>query len=342
MCLHLSDALFAVARAHFPGTSVHSHTYLFQQPSTMSDNQNSRTYAIVVTILLLLAAGLGFFFWQKSKNYLAETEKLEKERVALEAEKSQITTSLDSMTNAYSALRTENESLQGRVATSAQQVDQKEAVIRQIKATSAKDLVALRAQVDELKKTKIELETIITGLRLENDQLKAQVEQLSNDNEQLKGANTDLTGQVQDLAKQLEAQIKKTQSATFKATSFSVQCERRGDKLTNRAKKAREIFVSFDLADVPEAYQGQQKLYMAMTDGKGTPVASKNMVQTTINAPAGPVQITAQETKEVNLTAVQRISFTHKFDEKLKQGNYVVGIYCDKGLLGSATFRLGK
>ena len=49
----------------------------------MSENQNSRTYAIVVTILLLLAAGLGFFFWQKSKNYLAETEKLEKERVTL-------------------------------------------------------------------------------------------------------------------------------------------------------------------------------------------------------------------------------------------------------------------
>lgn len=308
----------------------------------MSDTQNSRTYAIVVTVLLLLAAGLGFFFWQKSKNYLAENEKMEKERVTLEAEKTQITTSLDSMTNAYSALRTENESLQGRVATSAQQVQQKEAVIRQIKATSVKDLESLRAQVEELKKTKIELETIITGLRLENEQLRAQVEQLTSDNAQLKGANTDLTGQVQDLAKQLEAQIKKTQSATFKATSFSVQCERRGDKLTTRAKKAREIFVSFDLADVPQAYQGEQKLYMAMTNDQGVPVMSKNQVKTTIHAPAGPVDITAQETKDVNLTAVQRVTFGHKFDERLKTGNYVVGIYCEKGLLGSATFKLGK
>lgn len=308
----------------------------------MSDNQNSRTYAIVVTVLLLLAAALGFFFWQKSKNYLAENEKMEQERVALEAEKTQITTSLDSMTNAYSALRTENESLQGRVAVSAQQVQQKEAVIRQIKAASVKDLENLRAQVEELKKTKIELETIITGLRLENDQLRAQVDQLSSDNAQLKGANTELTGQVQDLAKQLEAQIKKTQSATFKATSFSVQCERRGDKLTNRARKAREIFVSFDLADVPQSYQGQQKLYMAMTDDKAIPVMSKNAVKATINAPAGPVEITAQETKDVNLTGVQRVTFGHKFDERLKPGNYVVGIYCDKGLLGSATFKLGK
>jgi len=308
----------------------------------MSDHQNSRAYAIVVTILLLLAAGLGFFFWQKSKSYLEENEKMEKERVALEAEKAQITTSLDSIANAYDALRTENESLQGRVAASAQQVDQKESTIRQIKASTSKDLNSLRAQVEALKKAKIELETILTGLRLENDQLKAQVTQLTDDNAQLKGANTSLNGQVQDLAKQLEAQIKKTQSATFKATSFSVQCERRGDKLTSRAKRAREIFVSFDLANVPEAYQGQQKLYLAMTDEKAIPIASKNPVKASISAPGGVVDITAQETKEVNLTSVQRLSFTHKFDERLKPGNYVVAIYCEKGLLGSATFRLGK
>jgi len=308
----------------------------------MSDTQNSRTYAIVVTILLLLAAALGFFFWKQSKNYLAESERLNKERITLESEKNQISATLDSMTNAYAALRTENESLQGRVATSAQQVNQKEAVIRQIKATSAKDLDVLRRQVEDLKRTKIELETIITGLKAENTLLREQIATLSSDNGQLKDANTELTGQVQDLAKMLEAQIKKTQSAVFKATSFSVQCERRGDKMTNRAKKAREIFVSFDLADVPEAFRGQQKLYMAMTDGKGVPIASKNFVQTTIQAPAGPVNISAQETKEVNLTAMQRISFTHKFDERLKQGNYVVAIYCDKGLLGSATFRLSK
>ncbi len=308
----------------------------------MSDNQNSRAYAIVVTVLLVLAAGLGFFFWQKSKNYLAENEKMEKERMTLESEKAQISTALDSMTNAYSVLRTEYESLQGRIASSAQQVQEKEVVIRQIRASTVKDLESLRAQVAELKKTKIELETIITGLRLENEQLMAQVEQLTADNTQLKGANTDLTGQVQDLAKQLEAQIKKTQSATFKATSFSVQCERRGDKLTTRAKKAREIFVSFDLSNVPEAYQGEQKLYMAMTNDQAVPIVSKTPVKATINAPAGPVDITAQETKDVNLSSMQRINFIHKFDERLKPGNYVVGIYCDKGLLGSATFRLGK
>jgi proline racemase len=81
---------------------------------------------------------------------------------------------------------------------------------------------------------------------------------------------------------------------------------------------------------------------MAMTDDKAIPVMSKNPTKVTVNAPAGPVDITAQEVKDVNLTSVQRVTFTHRFDERLKPGNYVVGIYCDRGLLGSATFRLGK
>ena len=103
----------------------------------MSTNQNSRVYGIVVTILLALAAGIGFFFWQKSKSYLAENEKIKIERQTLESEKLTVEQSLDSLSNAFSALRTENESLQGRVNSSAQIVQEKEAAIRQIKNLTA-------------------------------------------------------------------------------------------------------------------------------------------------------------------------------------------------------------
>jgi regulator of replication initiation timing len=306
----------------------------------MSNNQNSRVYGIVVTILLALAAGLGFFFWQKSKNYLAENEKIKIEQQTLQLEKSAIESTLDSLSNAYSALRTENESLQGRVNATAEIVQQKEAAIKIIKDGSAKDIQALRAQVADLRKAKIEIETIVTALQAENAALKLENQRLTDENSQLKGSNTDLTGQVQDLAKQLEEQIRKTQSATFKATSFSLQLERRGDKLTTRAKKAREIFVSFDLADVPTSFQGQQKIYMVITDDKGNPIASKNPTKATVYAPSGSVEILAQQIKDVQIDNTQRLSFTHKFDDKLKAGNYVVAIYCDKGLLGASSFRL--
>ncbi|MBL7825345.1 MAG: hypothetical protein JNJ57_01860 [Saprospiraceae bacterium] len=306
----------------------------------MSNNQNTNIYGIVVTVLLLLAAALGFFFWQKSKNYFSENEKLKTEMQALTTEKAAIEGSLDSLTNAYSQLRTENESLQGRMNSSAQLVQQKEANIQQIKNTTAKDIAALRAQVEELKRTKIELETIVSTLKAENESLKQENQRLTEENSSLKGSNTELTGQVQDLAKQLEEQIRKTQSATFKASSFSVQLERKGDKFTYRAKKARELFVSFDLAEVPKPFQGLQKIYLVVTDDKGNPIGASNPIKTTVYPPSGPVEIIAQQVKAVMLENTQRLSFTHKLDEKLKAGNYVVGIYCDKGLLGAATFKL--
>lgn len=306
----------------------------------MSNNQNSNIYGIVVTVLLLLAAALGYFFWQKSRGYLAENEKVKIEKETLANEKAVIEATLDSLSSAYSALRTENESLQGRVNASAEIVQKKEATIQQIKNTAVKDVANLREQVEALRKAKIELETIISTLKAENDALKQENQRLTEENTQLKGSNTELTGQVQDLAKQLEEQIRKTQSAVFKASSFSVQLERKNDKLTYRAKKARELFISFDLADVPKPYQGQQKLYMVITDDKGNPVQSANPTKTTVYAPSGPVEIAAQQVKEVVLDNTQRLSFNHKLDERLKAGNYVVAIYCDKGLLGAATFKL--
>ena len=122
--------------------------------------------------------------------------------------------------------------------------------------------------------------------------------------------------------------------------SFSVQLERRNDKLTTRAKKAREVFVKFDLADVPKTFQGQQKIYMVITDDKGNPIASKNPTKVTVYPPSGAVEIIAQQLKEVEIANTQRLSFNHKFEDRLKSGNYVVAIYCDKGLLGASSFRL--
>lgn len=304
------------------------------------NNQNSRLYGIIVSLLLLAAAALGYFFWQKSQTLLAQSEQIEAEKKTLETEKVAIEHSLDSLSTAYGDLRTENETLKGSVSSSAALVREKEAVIQEIKSTSAKDIDALRAQVEELRRAKIEYETIIATLKSENDQLKNANAQLTSENTQLKGEKEQLSGQVQDLGKQLEEQIRKTQSAAFKATAFRVEAERRNDKLTTKARKVREINVSFDLADVPQAYQGPQKLYLVITDDKGNPVPSTNPSKATVYAPTGPVDIIAQQVKSVALETTQRHNFTHKFDDKLRSGNYVVAIYCDKGLLGASSFRL--
>lgn len=306
----------------------------------MSENQNSRVYGIVITTLLVLSAVLGWVFWQKSRHMISESKERQIALDSLSTVKKNIEQELDSLSLAYSNLRTENESLQGKVTNTAAIIEKKEITIKQIKATSAKNLEDLRKQIADLEKAKTEYETIITVLRQENTTLKEENERLTGENELLKGEKEQLSGQVTDLAKQLEEQIRKTQSATFKASSFRVEVERRNDKLTTKARRARELLVSFDLADVPQTYQGPQKLYMVITDDKGNPIASKNPTKATIYAPTGPVEILAQQVKNAVLDTTQRMSFVHQLEDKLKSGNYVVAIYCDKGLLGASSFRL--
>jgi FtsZ-binding cell division protein ZapB len=299
----------------------------------MSDQTSSRAYGIIVTLLLLLSASMGWFFWQKSKVVQSENLRIEAMRDSLEFVKAAVELELDTLAQAYSALRNENEGLRGRVSSTVKTVEEKEVIIRQIKSSSSKEISDLKNQIGQLSKLKTEYETIITVLRGENDQLKVENQRLTGENYQLRTAKD-------NLSRQLEDQLRKNQTVSFKATAFRVENQRKSDKLTTRAKKTREITISFDLNDVPSMYQGPVKLYMVITDETGKPIASNNPVRTTVYAPTGPTDISAQMVKEVILYESQRIELDYELEEKIKSGSYTVSIYTEKGLLGASIFRL--
>ena len=307
----------------------------------MNDNPKPiRIYAIVATVLLVLTGGLSWSFWSKSGKLGAENERQTALIDSLSAEKNRLEVSLDSLQAALTNVRTENETLEGKASATAAVIAEKDALIRKMKGQNSKKLNELRAQVSGLQKAKTEYETILVVLRAENEQLKAENTQLKAENAGLRDNNSQLTAKVDDLAQKLAEQIRKTQSAQFKATAFRVEVERRNDKLTARARKARNLAISFDLAEVPEQFRGQQKLYLVISDENGKPIAAANPAKVTIQAPAGDIPIIAQQTRAVNLDQTQRLAFNYKLEEKIKNGNYVAAVYCDKGLLGASSFRL--
>lgn len=306
-------------------------------------DQNSgpvRTYALVVTLLLLLAGGLSVSYWKKAGSLAAESGAQASELGVLLAEKEKLEVHLDSLQMALNLVRSENENLEGKANSSDAIIAEKDAQIRKLKNQNSRQIKDLKAQVEGLKKTKTEYETILAMLRAENEQLKAENAQLKAENSGLRDNNTQLNAKVDGLAQQLADQIRKTQSAQFKASAFRVEVERRNDKLTAKAKKARAIAISFDLADVPEAYQGLQKIYLVIADENGKPIASANPAKVSVHAPTGEIPIIAQQTRAVNLAQTQRLAFSYKPEEKMRSGNYVAAVYCDHGLLGASSFRL--
>lgn len=304
-----------------------------------NETRSSQKTAIAIIAGILLVAVLGAVIWfVKSAN--AEKARQAALIETLTLEKTQLESSLDSLQRELLSVQSENEELEGKVSASASVIEQKEIVIKQLKNQNTKELAQLQGQVASLQKAKTEYEAILAVLRAENEQLKAEIEALKAENAGLRDSTTQLSAKIGDLDSKLAEQVKKTQSARFKATSFRVEMERKTDKLTAKARRVRNLTVSFDLADVPEQYRGPQKLYLVITDANSKPIAAANPTQVTISGPTGDIPIIAQQTRSVNLVETQRMTFNYKLEEKLKAGNYIAAVYCDSGLLGASSFRL--
>ncbi|MEQ1744676.1 MAG: hypothetical protein ABMA02_04570 [Saprospiraceae bacterium] len=304
-----------------------------------NEERSSKNVALGIIAGILLVVAIGTIIW------LVRAKSAEKARQdalieTLTQERTQLEASLDSLQLALNDVRTENEELEGKVSASAAVIEQKSIVIKQLKDQSTKDLSQLQGQVASLQKAKAEYEAILAVLRAENEQLKAEIAALKAENAGLRDSTSQLNAKVGDLDTKLADQIRKTQSARFKATSFRVEMERKADKLTAKARRVRNLAVSFDLAEVPEQYLGPQKLYLVISDSNGKPITAANPTKVTVSAPSGDIPIIAQQTKAVNLVETQRVAFNYKLEEKLKAGNYVAAVYCDKGLLGASSFRL--
>ncbi len=314
----------------------------------MSDTNNSRIYGIIVTLLLLLSAGIGWFFWNKSRTMMVENDQKKVMIDSLSNVKIRLERDLDSLHIAYSSLRLENETLAGKVTSTAQQIAKSETDIQKIKTESANNLASLQGQIAGLLAAKTDYESVINTLRTENSNLKNEnltlktdLSALQGNVSSLKGENLQLTAQVSDLSTKLADQIKQTQSASFRATSFRVEPEKRNDKITAKAKRVREIVVSFDLINVPAANWGQNKLYLVLTDekGKGLP-STLPLTLVVVQTPLGKKEIEAHAVRPINIEKSQRLTMPYQLSEKLAAGSYVAAVYCDNGLLGATSFRL--
>jgi peptidoglycan hydrolase CwlO-like protein len=301
-----------------------------------------RVYAIIVTVLLVFAAFTSVSFWRNIHDYKEEILARNAQVVELEGQKAALQISLDSLQNVFFSLQQEKDQMSEELSASTNLLRSKEVAIKKLRNQEASTLKALKAQVAALEKSKTEYEALIASLKAEVEKLQQENQLLKDENVVLTTTTASLLAKSNDLGKKLDEQTVKAQASSFKATAFRVEVGAKGSKITSRAAKVRDLSVSFDLSDVPETYQGGQKLYLSITGANGKPIAAKNPVNVTVTGANGDTPIIALQTKAVNLTASQRISFTHKIEDKLSAGNYLVAIYCDKGLLGSSSFKLSK
>lgn len=300
---------------------------------------NSRSFGVIIAILALLLLLAGWWGWNQNtaRTTLAEENAtLNSSLSELEELKEGLADEVDSLRVAYNSLAEENTALQGSLTEVESQLVKKDAQLRSARSRTANEVNGLRAEIQELLAAKADLEESIYSLQSENDSLRNVTGRLEADLSQVRADNQALSR----MNSSIQDELKRMTLANFKATAFQVETERRSSKATAKSGRARRIRVTFDLTNVPAEYQGTRPLYLVITNENGVPIDSENPIQTQSVVGGQRMDLIAQEAKEVNVAASQRLAFTHELSEKLSRGFYRASVFTDIGLLGAASFRL--
>lgn len=301
---------------------------------------------ILGVIAILLALGLGYSIWSNMglKNdklgLIKKNETLATEVSEMEALKADLEVEVDSLQIAYEALSDENLTLASDLKDAKKRINRRDKTIKAVKATNTNneaELFGLRAEIQSLLGAKSRLENSILALQAENDSLRTRTGVLEVDLSTARKDNEDLAS----LNRSIQEEVGRLTLANFKASGFRVELQKkRKSKVTAKSRRAKRIEASFDLAEVPEEYQGVRNIYLVISDDKGTPIKLDNPINATVKVNGQDTDIIAAEAKEVNITSSQRISFKHDLKSKLKKGYYRAAVFTDIGLLGASSFRL--
>ncbi len=312
----------------------------------MKMEKNIKLYSVAVTGLLAFSIASSAYFWNASTNRELERNAIEMEKESLLVEKGLLAAQLDNLKQTYDLAMAENGQLKGTVELNEKVIAEKSAELGKIKKQQTldrKNLEGLKKDIQMMRTAKINLEAELSALQKENESLRAENERLSGELRKVKNENQVLVDKVGELTV-MSQNLKSIQEAIapggIRASAFRVEVEKRNDKLTVKGKKARELSISFDLMDVPENMHGVQKIYLAITDNKGTPISGKNNKPVKVGPADKKSEVVSQQVKEVNVTSTQRLGFTYPLEQKLEPGYYRAAVYTENGWIGSVSFRV--
>ena len=312
----------------------------------MKTEKNIKLYSVAVTGLLAFSIASSAYFWNASTNRELERNAIEMEKESLLVEKGLLVAQLDNLKQTYDLAMAENGQLKGTVELNEKVIAEKSAELGKIKKQQTldrKNLEGLKKDIQMMRNAKVNLEAELSALQKENEGLRAENERLSGELRKVKNENqmlVDKVGELTVMSQNLKSIQESIAPGGIRASAFRVEVEKRNDKLTVKGKKARELSISFDLMDVPENMHGVQKIYLAITDNKGTPISGKNNKPVKVGSADKKSEVVSQQVKEVNVTSTQRLGFTYPLEQKLEPGYYRAVVYTENGWIGSVSFRV--
>lgn len=307
----------------------------------MEQNKSSNL-PIILGVLLIMAAAVAIYFGMKHTQEVKKAALQQIEIDSLIAVRTTLEGDVDRLNTEYSLIAIENDSLKGSLANAREVIAQREDQLRRAQRRAANDVQAVKDQIAALESDKSQLATTIDRLKTENQELKDNNAELQQQLSASMQQNTTLQSQMGDLEMAntlLEKRTAELANSSYKTSAMQVNIAKKNDKSTIRSGRVKKFKVSFDLVEVPEEFQGEQTLYLTITDANGVSI-TEGGEKVKVGANQQALVIEAIEKKKVNIGTTQRLDFSHDLQTKAKKGFLIFSIYAEKGLLGSTMFQL--
>lgn len=309
-------------------------------------NQTPKILAGVFGALLLLAVGVAFYLNGQLNDYRGQAANLNTQITDLNTAQAGLETELGELTATYEGTLDENVTLNQTVEEKVKAINGLKAQIGKVRkelAASKEDNEVVKAELARLEQIKADLENSMLALQDANTKLQGTETRLTGELATMQNMVEDLNNQVAELTEvnqKVENHLFTVAPAGFRADDFRIDIEKRNDKLTAKARQAKEINVMFNLDNVPSEKQGEREIYIAVTDIYGKPVAA--LPTTSVNVPSRNknLKVDVVNAKKMTLKGKQSIEMSLIPDDKLSAGDYNLMVYSDAGYLGSTGFRL--
>lgn len=314
--------------------------------TTPADTSKFKTISYVLGFLLLIMTVVAIILGMRSVDFRSQTTALTSEVEDLNTTKGDLETELVDLETQYDTKIEENEGLKMTIEERVEEINNLQSKIRRVKSQlndSKENTAQMEARLNQLEELKAALQNDVTNLKGENANLAAARAELSESLVAREAVIQNLEGKMVALNEKntkIQNHLYKIAPAGYRAGNFSIDAEKRNDKLTAKARKAKEIKVNFDLPNVPKNKQGKTELYLVVTDVMGNAV--KEIKTSPISVPSANenLKVEAADMQEINLEENQSLTLSFKPEDKMNAGDYNLMVYSSHGYLGATALSL--
>ena len=284
-----------------------------------------RIVIIILSLLIVILAGLGVYLWLELRN--SEARNIEAhELMALEREEM-----LNDLTTAqvqYDELivRINNDSLKYKLEREQLRTQQLLEELEHTKATSA-------AEITRLKKELRTVRSVLKSYVIQIDSLNRENESLKKENQAVRNKYNEASKKIDNLAEEKNVLSKKvTLASQLDATAVKLFLLRNNATETKSIKRAKQIEVDFTITKNITAKTGEKKVYVRIIQPDQEPLYKST----------GNVFI--YENREINYSMTKNIEYTGEeqtvtlywnIEEILQKGKYEAYIFIDGNMIGS-------